>query len=103
LRNARSGEDGAPDPVRITVGKALRNSRAERIGQEIEPADAERGQKVVERFGVIEPIGRLGDQIVAQHVAGSVPGDHPGAFGKSRGLKAPVHRVRADAMQQNQW
>ena len=66
-----------------------------------EAGDVERFQEVVERVGVILAVRRIGPQIVAEHIARSVPRDDVKPPGKPGQLIAPMQRVRADAMQKH--
>jgi hypothetical protein len=72
-----------PDPPGPVIGKTLRDARAERVGDDVEPADPERRQQVVERIGIITAARRFGPQIVAQQIAGGIPRDQPEAIGES--------------------
>ena len=67
----------------MRTGEALRDPSAERIGHEIEPADVERGEEITQRIGVVRPVGRLRQQVVAQHVARRIPRDYPKVVGEA--------------------
>ena len=47
----------APDPTGAMMGKALRDARAERVGDDVEPIDPERRQQVIERICVSRQLG----------------------------------------------
>ena len=92
----------APEPAGAITGKALRDARAERVRHDVEPFDPERREQVIERVGIIATGRRLGQQIVAQQISGRIPRDHPEAIGEAGELTAPVQRIGADAVQQQQ-
>ena len=66
-------------------------------------ADLEGRQQVVERVGVVAAAGRFGAQIVAQQVAGGIPGYKSEAIGEGVELIAPMQRVGANAVQEHHW
>ena len=79
-------------------------TRTERIGDDVESANLERCEQVIEGIGIIAAARRLGPQLVAQQVARGIPRDQPEAIRKAGQLIAPMQRVRADAVeQQHRW
>jgi hypothetical protein len=68
----------------IERGGSLRDASAERVGDNIEPADPECRQQITKRIGIIAAGRRLSAQIVAQEIAGGVPRDQSKAIGKAR-------------------
>jgi hypothetical protein len=87
----------------MMIGKTLCHPRTERIGQHVEPLDAERREEVADRVGEILAAGRLREQVVAQHVSRRVPRNYAEATGEAGELETPAHRIGADAVQQHQW
>ena len=50
VRDAGAGEHHAPDPPGAIIGKSLRDARAERVGDDVEPIDPEGRQQVIKRI-----------------------------------------------------
>jgi len=101
--DAGAGEHSSPDPPGPVIGETLRDTRAERVGDNVEPIDPERRQQVIKRIGIIAAARRFGPQIVAQQIAWGIPGDQPEAIGEAGQLVAPVQRIGADPVQQQHW
>jgi hypothetical protein len=86
----------------VPVSEPLRYPRAERVGQQIEQADLECVEEITKGVGIVATNRRLRDEVVAEHVVRCIPGYHPKAVGKAGELKAPMHAIGADAVQQHQ-
>jgi len=84
------------------MGKALGDPRPERIADDAEAGKVERVGEIGQRVGIGAAAGRVLDQIIAEHVAGRVPGDDAVAVAKPGELEAPIHRIGADAVQQDE-
>jgi len=74
-------------------GEALRDTRAERVGDDVEPIYTERRQQVIECISIIAAARRFGPQIVAEQIAWGIPRDQSDTIGEAGELKAPVQRV----------